>query len=447
MDDQRIDSRERRRQRIERALRRSEERFRSVVEAAPNAMVMISAEGRIEMVNAHAERVFGYDRADMLGRPVEMLVPERFRSPHPAMRSAFFGKPQSRPMGAGRDLYALRSDGSEFPVEIGLNPIETDDGPMVLSAIVDISARKRQEKRFRSVVEAAPNAMFMVSAAGLIELVNAQAERLFGYNRTELLGKPMEILVPTRFRGRHPELRRAFTASPASRPMGAGRDLYALRRDGSEFPVEIGLNPIETDEGPMVLSSIVDITERRRLEERFRRVVEAAPNAMVMIGASGRIEMVNAQTEAMFGYPRDAMLGQDIEMLVPERFRPRHPALRGAFFGEPRSRPMGAGRDLYGLHSDGSEFPVEIGLNPIETEDGIMVLSAIVDISDRKQKEARIETALKEKDLLLAEIHHRVKNNLQVVHSLLDLQSAQISDRAVREMLRESQNRVQSMAL
>ena len=141
------------------------------------------------------------------------------------------------------------------------------------------------------------------------------------------------------------------------------------------------------------------------------------------------------------------MLGQPIEMLVPERFRANHPGLRGSFFRHPLSRPMGAGRDLYGLKKDGSEFPVEIGLNPIETDEGTMVLSAIVDISDRKHKEESIHAALKEKDVLLGEIHHRVKNNLQIVHSLLDLQSSNITDQVALGLMRESQNRIRSMAL
>jgi two-component system, sensor histidine kinase PdtaS len=182
-------------------------------------------------------------------------------------------------------------------------------------------------------------------------------------------------------------------------------------------------------------------------EARFQRVVEAAPSAMVMINGAGRIEMVNTQAERVFGYSRIELLGQTVEMLVPERFRGRHPALRGVFFGEPRSRPMGAGRDLFGLRKDGSEFPVEIGLNPIETEEGAMVLSAVVDISERRHREDRLQAALKEKDLLLSEIHHRVKNNLQVIDSLLVLQSAKIKDAAALQLLLESQNRIRTMSL
>jgi len=149
----------------------------------------------------------------------------------------------------------------------------------------------------------------------------------------------------------------------------------------------------------------------------------------------------------MFGYEPGELLGAQVERLLPERYRGEHPGHRSGYFAAPRTKAMGAGRDLWGLRKDGSEFPVEIGLNPIETEEGPMVLSAIVDISDRKQKEERIQFALKEKDVLLGEVHHRVKNNLQIVHSLLDLQSSRITDPTALDMLRDSQNRIRSMGL
>ncbi|MEX3840052.1 PAS domain S-box protein [Paraburkholderia sp. BR10882] len=267
-----------------------------------------------------------------------------------------------------------------------------------------MTGRRRQEERFRQVVEAAPNAMVMLDRDGRIVLVNAQTEKLFGYPRDELVGQNIEVLVPERFRSRHPDYRDAFYSDLKTRPMGAGRDLFARRRDGSEFPVEIGLNPVSTDEGMFVLAAVVDITERRRLEERFRQVVEAAPNAMVMVDQDGRIVLVNAQTEKLFGYPRNELIGQSIEALVPERFRGRHPEYRVSFFNNLTSRPMGAGRDLYGLRKDGSEFPVEIGLNPLSTDEGKFVLAAVVDITSRKHAQEELlrktdELARSNKDL------------------------------------------------
>lgn len=303
------------------------------------------------------------------------------------------------------------------------------------------------EDSFRQVVEWAPTAMIMIDAQGLIVMSNVQAERVFGYLRDDLRGLPVETLVPDRFAGGHPEFRAEFLSNPEPRPMGSGRDLYARRRDGTEFPVEIGLTPINSASGVMVIAAVVDITERKRLEERFRRVVEYAPSAMVMIDQNGRIVLINEQTERLFGYARAALMGKSVEILVPERLRGEHVHFRDAFFGNPQARPMGAGRDLFACRSDGTEFPVEIGLNPIETDEGSMVLASIVDITERRRAQKRLETALQEKTVLLNEVHHRVKNNLQVIASLLNLQTSRATDPAARAMLRESQSRVRAMAL
>ena len=181
-------------------------------------------------------------------------------------------------------------------------------------------------------------------------------------------------------------------------------------------------------------------------DQRFERVVEYAPNAMILISAEGRMEMVNAQTEIIFGYARSELLGQAIEMLVPTRFREGHPHLRGSYGKNPNARPMGPGRDLYALRKDGSEFPVEIGLNPIASGDRQLILAAISDISERKHREEQIARSLKEKETLLSEVHHRVKNNLQIIHSLLDMQTASIADKQARDALIDSCNRVRSMA-
>lgn len=244
--------------------------------------------------------------------------------------------------------------------------------------------RSLKEDIFHRIVESAPNAIVLVNSEGTISLVNEQTEKLFGYPREELLGKSVEMLVPTRYKVEHPKYRANFLQNPTTREMGAGRDLFGLHKNGLEIPVEIGIKPIENDNEIFVLASIIDITQRKNAEEKFRRVVESVPNAIVLVNLQGSITLVNERTEILFGYSRTELVGQPIEILVPERFRSKHPGYRDLFFMNPSTREMGSGRDLYGLHKDGSEIPVEIGLNPFKTEDGTLVLASIIDITERK---------------------------------------------------------------
>ncbi|ALO25933.1 PAS domain S-box protein [Leptospira borgpetersenii serovar Ballum] len=252
-------------------MKHSELTFQLMVESVPNAILLLNRDGKIVYINNQAEKLFRYERIELIGQVVEVLLPHRYRKNHPTFRDSFFLSPKVRPMGAGRDLFGLKKDGAEFPIEIGLNPVVTADGTLVLASIIDITERKKAEQRFRLVVESAPNAMVLVNAEGTISLVNEQTEKLFGYEREELIGAKLEILLPERFRIEHPDRRNQFFQSPSVRSMGTGRDLFARRKNGSEVQVEIGLNPIDTDEGLMVLASIIDITERKNQEATLIR--------------------------------------------------------------------------------------------------------------------------------------------------------------------------------
>jgi two-component system, sensor histidine kinase PdtaS len=181
--------------------------------------------------------------------------------------------------------------------------------------------------------------------------------------------------------------------------------------------------------------------------EHFILAVEAAPNAMIMINSDGYIVLSNSLTETLFGYSRAELTNKSVELLVPQKHRHGHLTYRATFFSHPVVRPMGAGRDLFGRHKDGTEIPVEIGLNPLSTPSGTFVLASIIDIRERKIAEEKLKDSLQEKEILLKEIHHRVKNNLQVVASLLDIQASYCKDPEVLEMFRESRDRVHAIGI
>jgi PAS domain S-box-containing protein len=264
--------------RLEAVVGESEGKLRALLESASQGIVVIDVEGRIALVNARLETMFGYRREELLGQKLEMLVPTELRAAHIGHRTRYAADPHVRPMGVGLDLTGQRKDGSRVPVEISLSYTDTADGLVQVGFVTDISERKhaeealrRSEAQARAVLEAAGQAILIVDERGTILSVNRQAETIFGQPRERLVGAAVETLLPERLQERHVGHRAAYFRDPHVRPMGRGLDLLARRADGTEFPVEISLSYVETDEGLRALAFVTDITQRQRLERASRQ--------------------------------------------------------------------------------------------------------------------------------------------------------------------------------
>jgi PAS domain S-box-containing protein len=388
----------------EKHLAQMEGRYRGLLEAAPDAMVVLNQDGEIVLLNLQAEKQFGYQRDELVGQKVKNIIPEGFAERLIADGTRSAAAALAQQIGTGIELSGRRKDGSAFPIEIMLSPLESAEGILVTAAIRNISVRKDAERhlaqmegRYRGLLEAAPDAMVVVNQDGEIVLLNVQAEKQFGYRRDELVGQKVKNIIPEGFAERLISDSTRSAADALAQQIGTGIELIARRKNGSDFPIEIMLSPLESAEGILVTAAIRDISVRKdaerhlaQMEGRYRGLLEAAPDAMVVVNQGGEIVLLNVQAEKQFGYRRDELVGQKVKNIIPEGFAERliADALRSA--EDALAQQIGTGIELTGRRKNGSDFPIEIMLSPLESAEGILVTAAIRDITKRKKAEAHL---------------------------------------------------------
>lgn len=435
---QEVEAMDARRQSAEK-LQQQEQLLRMIMESTAEGIYGLDTQGNCTFCNTACVRILGFSSADeLLGQNMHHLIHHHRTdgSEYPEEECSIYRAIRRQERVHVDDEVLYRKDGSSFPSEYWSYPI-VRDGQLAGAVVsfVDITERLQQRavaNRLAAIIEHTQDAVISADLTGIVTSWNPGAERIYGYTADQMLGQSISRLFSPEQMGELQTLMQRLREGQAIEHHQTTR----RHADGHQVDVSISITALRNSRGEITGAATIsrDISKQKTAEERIRKVIESAPNGFVMIDRSGTISLVNSATESQFGYSRDEMIGQPVEMLLPERFRAEHPEKRTAFFETPTTRLMGGERELTGRRKDGTEFPLEIGLNPLRTDEGLFVLASVVDISDRLEAEAKqrafhqeLQERNREMEQFVYTISHDLKSPLVTMQGFIGMMAEDLA--------------------
>jgi len=373
-------------------------RLEGLLEAVPDALLGVDHAGVIRFVNHQTELLFGYDRDDLVGAPIETLVPESVRSVHKVHREGYVAAPFTRIMGADLELRGRRRDGTQFPVDIALSHTDTDDGPLVIAAVRDLTDRKKAEEsrrhsdRLAAIVEHSNDAIVGKTLDGVVTSWNPAAERMFGYSAEEITGKSIDLLSPE---GRTGEMHARLARIRAGQP-GERLKATRVRKDGSTVTVSLTVSPIHDQRGAIIGASTIvrDMSEARQAFEAARSMIESSLDSLVAISPEGKITDANQATVKLTGVPREKLIGTSFSDYFTD------PKKAEEIYQRVFTQGMATDYPLTLRHHDGHETLTEVLYNASVYRDAtgsvLGVFAAARDVTDQMQAQREVVARLAE---------------------------------------------------
>ena len=365
--------------------------FEGLLEAVPDALIAVDPSGAIRFVNHQAELLFGYDHDELVGQPLETLVPEWLRKTHAAQRESYFSDPLTRPLGSGLDLSGRHQDGTEIPVDISLSHLDTVDGPLVIASVRDMTERKKAEagrlgaERMSAVVEFSGETILSSTLDGIITSYNRAAEKVFGYTGDEIVGKPASLLSP---KDRADEASTILATIRTGQPV-MNFETIRVRKDGTVFPVSLTVSPIFDHDGTVIGASAIprDITSQKHAfdaAQRMAAIIENSDDAIIGKTLDGIITNWNPAAERMFGYSSSEILGKPAGLLSPED----RPHEMTTILAKIRAGQAVERLETTRLRKDGTAFTVSLTVSPIHDPNGAIVGASTITRDVTKQRQA-----------------------------------------------------------